>query len=86
MHSVPFVHPEEHNGRRFGGNKVQSLKSSCQTVSYSSSFVFQALDRASVVFRILYKANHHQVSRPGNDFHLEQEQLSFSYQCKYLVS
>ena len=39
MHSVLFVHPEEHNGRRFDGNKVQSLESSYQTTSYSSSFV-----------------------------------------------
>ena len=48
MHSVLFVHPEGHNGRRFDDNKVQSLKSSYQTVSYSSSFVFQAWHHASV--------------------------------------
>ena len=86
MHSVLFVHPEEHNGRRFDGSKFQSLKFSYQTVSYSSSYLNQAWHHASVVSHILCKANHHQVSEPGNDFHQEQEQLSSSYRCKYLVS
>ena len=85
MHIVLFVHPEEHNGRRFDGNKVQSPMFSYQTVSYSSSFVPQALDHASVDVHILCKANHRQVSEPGNDSHQEQEQLSSSYRCKYLV-
>ena len=85
MHSVLFVHLEEHNGRRFDGNKVQSLKFSYQTVSYSSSFVHQAWHHASVDVRILYRANHHQVSGPGSDSHQEQEQLSSSYRCKYQV-
>ena len=86
MHSVLFVHPEEHNGRRFDGSKSQSLKSSYQTVSYSSSYLIQASYHASVDVRTLYKANHHQVSEPGNGSHQEQEQLSSSYRCKYLVS
>ena len=62
-----------------------SLWSFYQTVSYSSSCLIQASYHASVDVRILYKANHHQVSEPGNDSHQEQEQLSSSYRCKYLV-
>ena len=86
MHSVLFVHLEAHNGRRFDGSKFQSLKFSYQTVSYSSSYLNRAWHHASVDVHILYKANHHRVSGPGNDSHQEQEQLSSSYQCKYLVS
>ena len=86
MHSVLFVHLEEHNGRRFDGNTALSQEF-YQTTSYSSYLQeHQASCHASVVFRILYKANHHQVSEPRNDSHQEQEQLSSFYQCKYLVS
>ena len=83
MHSVLFVHPVEHNGRRFDGSKSQSLKSFYQTISYSSSYLNQAWHHASVDVRILYRADHHQVSEPENDFHQEQKQLSSSYRCKY---
>ena len=75
MHSEHVVHLVGHNGRRSDDNKVQSLEFAYQTVSYSSSFVVQALDHASVDVRNLYTPNHHQVSEPVSDFHQEQEQL-----------
>ena len=75
-HAQCALCPAGHNGRRFDGSKSQSLMSFYQTVS--CSFLFNPGIASRQCGRSHpYKANHHQVSEPGNDSHQEQEQLLF---------
>ena len=69
MHNEHVFHLEEHSEKRFDDNNILS-------VLYEEEYLFffvlvVALVHASVDVRILYKANHHQVSEPENDSHQE---------------
>ena len=82
MHSEHVVHLVRHNGKRSDDSNILSHQIYQKVFSL---LLVLALGRANVVFHILYKANRRRVSKPGNDSHQEQEQLSSSHQCMCLV-
>ena len=53
------------------------------TKKFFSFLLVLASDHANVDVRILYTPNHHQVLESMSDSHQEQEQLLYSYRCKY---
>ena len=80
MHNVFVVHLVGHNGRRSDDSNILSHQIYQKVFSL---LLVLASDHANVDVRILYTPNHHQVLESMSDSHQEQEQLLYSYQCKY---